>query len=180
MDSNYKQKAEHLYNRLMSSDCSSDECVDAAVFIREIVSEFHGPDGFKTWKDAAVDERIRRVKAEVALAARGAFEVRDGCKLCLGSKGGVPGNENVIGGVVVCDYCSSTLIDMKKVGWFGHSIPLNGEGVFVNTSVTLSECLITINAGQDLVCNHGTRGCVMNHSSPKPLGITYINKGPSL
>jgi hypothetical protein len=53
-------------------------------------------------------------------AAKAATTVeKDGCRLCLGAKGGVPGNENVIGGVVVCDYCSSTLMDMKSAGWFG-------------------------------------------------------------
>lgn len=31
---------------------------------------------------------------------------RDKCELCDGAKGGVPGNENRIGGHIVCDYCS--------------------------------------------------------------------------
>ena len=39
---------------------------------------------------------------------------RDGCEFCLGAKGGVPGNENVIGKVVVCDYC--TALYMKTQG----------------------------------------------------------------
>jgi hypothetical protein len=30
--------------------------------------EFKGPDGFATWKDAAIDERVKRVQAECALA----------------------------------------------------------------------------------------------------------------
>lgn len=29
----------------------------------------------------------------------------DKCEVCLGEKGGVRGNENVIDGVVMCDYC---------------------------------------------------------------------------
>ena len=33
-----------------------------------------GPDGFDTWQDAATDERIRRVKAERALAAPSVVE----------------------------------------------------------------------------------------------------------
>lgn len=37
----------------------------------------------------------------------------DGCKFCLGAKGGVPGNENVIGGEVICDYCTSLLMKIK-------------------------------------------------------------------
>jgi hypothetical protein len=31
--------------------------------------------------------------------------VRDNCEGCRGIKGGVPGNENVIDGRVLCDYC---------------------------------------------------------------------------
>jgi len=31
----------------------------------------------------------------------------DNCEVCLGAKGGVRGNENRIGGLVVCDYCHS-------------------------------------------------------------------------
>lgn len=30
----------------------------------------------------------------------------DGCQVCLGTKGGVKGNENRVAGLVVCDYCS--------------------------------------------------------------------------
>lgn len=29
----------------------------------------------------------------------------DKCSICHGSKGGVPGNENIVDGVVMCDYC---------------------------------------------------------------------------
>ncbi len=34
---------------------------------------------------------------------------RDNCKMCLGSRGGCLGNENVMYGVVVCDDCSVLL-----------------------------------------------------------------------
>jgi hypothetical protein len=30
---------------------------------------------------------------------------KDNCEVCNGSKGGIPGNENVINGRVMCDYC---------------------------------------------------------------------------
>lgn len=33
------------------------------------------------------------------------YAVRDNCQECKGRRGGVPGNENVIGGLVLCDYC---------------------------------------------------------------------------
>jgi len=32
--------------------------------------------------------------------------VRDHCEECCGTKGGVPGNENIISGRVLCDFCS--------------------------------------------------------------------------
>lgn len=41
---------------------------------------------------------------EVALVPAAA--VLDNCELCKGAKGGVPGNENVVNGRVLCDYCS--------------------------------------------------------------------------
>ena len=31
--------------------------------------------------------------------------LRDGCQICLGARGGVPGNENHVAGRVMCDYC---------------------------------------------------------------------------
>lgn len=34
----------------------------------------------------------------------------DGCQMCLGAKGGVSGNENRLGDLVVCDYCTSALL----------------------------------------------------------------------
>lgn len=43
---------------------------------------------------------------------------RDNCERCKGSRGGVLGNENVIGGVVLCDYCSVDVykeLEAKKV-----------------------------------------------------------------
>lgn len=30
----------------------------------------------------------------------------DGCQVCKGARGGAPGNENVVDGVVMCDWCS--------------------------------------------------------------------------
>lgn len=38
---------------------------------------------------------------------------KDKCQFCLGAKGGVLGNENVIGGVVICDYCTSLYMDAR-------------------------------------------------------------------
>ncbi len=33
--------------------------------------------------------------------------IRDKCQICHGNKCGVPGNENIIEGVILCDYCSA-------------------------------------------------------------------------
>lgn len=30
----------------------------------------------------------------------------DNCQLCHGAKGGVRGNENIVDGIVMCDYCT--------------------------------------------------------------------------
>ena len=51
---------------------SLEECVDmsyADLFaeIQDLLNEIKGPDDFETWKDAAIDERVKRVKAEQSL-----------------------------------------------------------------------------------------------------------------
>lgn len=43
-----------------------------------------------------------------------AGEGRDACQFCLGAKGGVPGNENMICGVVMCDYCHSLYLETDE------------------------------------------------------------------
>lgn len=35
---------------------------------------------------------------------------KDRCQICKGSKGGVRGNENVIDGKLVCDYCHADMV----------------------------------------------------------------------
>lgn len=57
-------EADRIIDRLMSSDPDFDDCFDAAVFIRRIVIEHKGPDGFATWKDAAIAERQLRVTSQ--------------------------------------------------------------------------------------------------------------------
>lgn len=32
----------------------------------------------------------------------------DECTVCRGMRGGVPGNENIVDGVVMCDYCHAS------------------------------------------------------------------------
>jgi hypothetical protein len=38
----------------------------------------------------------------------------DKCQVCYGFRGGVPGNENVIEGIIVCDYCHATILRFFK------------------------------------------------------------------
>jgi hypothetical protein len=33
------------------------------------------------------------------------IDAKCACEVCGGDRGGVPGNENIVGGVVMCDYC---------------------------------------------------------------------------
>lgn len=71
---------------------------------------------FEWFKPSPFAERQKRVKMQlVALAAletdawvrhiRDGMPERDNCQVCMGAKGGTKGNENVIDGVVTCDYC---------------------------------------------------------------------------
>ena len=57
-------EAARVLNRLNSDDPDFDDCAYAAALIHRFVDEHRGPDGFATWKDAAVAERLRRVKHE--------------------------------------------------------------------------------------------------------------------
>jgi hypothetical protein len=57
-------EADRVIARLASSDPDFDDCTDAAVLIRKLVVELKGPSGYATWKDAAIDERLRRVAGE--------------------------------------------------------------------------------------------------------------------
>lgn len=40
---------------------------------------------------------------------------RDNCQVCRGARGGVKGNENRLDGIVVCDYCHSTIMTFREL-----------------------------------------------------------------
>jgi hypothetical protein len=44
-----------------------DKWVESTAEIERVRAELQGPDGFETWKDAAIDERVRRRKAETEI-----------------------------------------------------------------------------------------------------------------
>lgn len=54
---------------------------------------------------------LMEVLDHIAALEREIAELRakDGCQVCGGSRGGVKGNENVVDGVVTCDYCHAEL-----------------------------------------------------------------------
>lgn len=88
--------------------------------------ESHGPK---------CDVARRRGRAEEALAMEQMRMMRDGCEVCDGAQGGVPGNENRIEGRVVCDYCHAFYLKgveagrreerarWRDVGWHSPSCP---------------------------------------------------------
>lgn len=55
-------EADAVINRLNSSDPDFDDCAAAAALIYRLVAD--RPDGYPSWKDAAIAERTRRVAAE--------------------------------------------------------------------------------------------------------------------
>ncbi len=57
-----------------------------------------------------IQKRMGKAKFEQACieALRaGGVPLQDYCQVCNGTRGGVPGNENVLDGVIMCDYCSA-------------------------------------------------------------------------
>jgi hypothetical protein len=58
-------EADRLIGRLMSYDPDYDDCADAAALIQR---EIKGPDGFDTWREAALAERIKRTQLPVSAA----------------------------------------------------------------------------------------------------------------
>jgi hypothetical protein len=70
--------------------------------------------------------------------------LKDKCQLCEGNSGGEPGNENIIEGVIVCDYCSVILIrwnKFKAAGWTStkDNLPtMSGEYIIQFVTGTIS------------------------------------------
>lgn len=60
-------EADRVLGRLNSSDPGFDDCAEAAALIYKLVAEIKGPEGFSTWKDAAVYERGLRATLETTI-----------------------------------------------------------------------------------------------------------------
>lgn len=61
----YSEEAAYL--RTCAENAKAD-AIEAWRQVHLLKAETSGPDGFATWKDAATDERLRRVKAEAEAA----------------------------------------------------------------------------------------------------------------
>src|ERR1700722_7499416 len=57
-------------------------------------------------KVADLEAQLAAAKADIAENDKVIADLRDGCEVCGGAKGGVPGNENIINGKRVCAYCT--------------------------------------------------------------------------
>lgn len=42
------------------------------------------------------------------------YYIADSCEICLGTKGGMRGNENIVDGFIMCDYCHASWKDKGK------------------------------------------------------------------
>ena len=59
-------EADRIIGRLASSDPDFDDCADAVALIHKLMVEHRGPDGFATWKDAAIAYRAARAATPAA------------------------------------------------------------------------------------------------------------------
>lgn len=74
------------------------------------------PEGFFWETDSEVfihdrhDRETTRAFHDYWVARKDDFPQKpDNCQICRGEKGGVKGNENVINGQIVCDYCHTNM-----------------------------------------------------------------------
>lgn len=78
---------------------------------------------------------------------------RDKCQICKGVQGGVPGNENVIEGVIVCDYCSATLLTWNNLRQAA------SPPVAAADFKTVNDCIEALNDAAELLKErHGSTG----------------------
>lgn len=71
-------------------DAARAEAQESATKVIQLEAQINGPDGFATWNDAAVHERMLRVKAEAEVdLLRGAMTAQDDRERQAGEKCGV-------------------------------------------------------------------------------------------
>jgi hypothetical protein len=75
-------EVQRVIGRLSSSDPDFDDCADAVALLLSLQAEKIGPQGYATWQDAALAERLARVSmrpsAAVVAIAREGLEVYSG------------------------------------------------------------------------------------------------------
>jgi hypothetical protein len=103
IDSIYKEIASKEW--FLKSVRMGDPLIDSSSVNLACAVELDSGD----WKDIGVEiwssDTNELTKASV-------FKVeRDDCEICLGERGGIKGNENIIDGQIVCDYCSVDCIE---------------------------------------------------------------------
>ena len=76
--------------------------------IHRLRTEVQGPSGFATWQDAAVAERVRRVKAEQELRAAQPAPLRDPLVAIRWRPGEEPCGECHLQAGEVCDICGAS------------------------------------------------------------------------
>jgi len=79
----------------------------------EFADEGDYHDGCTAWgpKFDAIMQVARRVREDARKELRESY---DDCVVCLGTRGGVKGNENVINDVIMCDHCTVDQIKNLK------------------------------------------------------------------
>ncbi len=60
---------DRVLSRLASADPDFSGIQDAAVLLRRLAADAKGPDGYETWKDAAIAERARAASQAQEIAA---------------------------------------------------------------------------------------------------------------
>lgn len=86
--------------------------------LEKMAAAVYSMSGYVTWPPP--NTPIHSVKERAALSA-GAAALRaqaqgpDGCQICAGTRGGVPGNENLINGISVCDYCRVDMLHHRPL-----------------------------------------------------------------
>jgi len=100
IDAVEKLRAESLPNFYPKSSSVQNVCEC------EMVNFMDDHLDYRYYYGEAKTEALARLAA-LLRAVHAERENLDNCEICKGTKGGVKGNENIIDGVVMCDYCDA-------------------------------------------------------------------------
>ena len=93
---------------VVKPSCNKSEivCMDCGLTLKGPKSEHKMR---KMWNTRVNSKKIKRLKETLHHELPDKYP--DNCQVCHGENGGVKGNENIIDGIVMCDYCH---IEEKK------------------------------------------------------------------